>query len=366
MYRRSWIDIDLNTIRENYRICRSRIDPSMDIMAVVKADAYGHGDTEVSRALRSCGVRHFAVSNLEEAVRVRSAVPDGQILVLGYTPAELAGEIYENRICQAVYSPEYALELCARTDRRIMAHFAVDTGMNRIGFDADDPEKCAEEIRRLSARFDTQGIFTHLCCADTDDGADFTAGQVGKFRKTVGRLADLKIPYVHCMNSAGSLRHAPYGNLARLGIVLYGLKPDMSNVLPDGVKSAMRWQSVVAMVKKVHKGESIGYGCSYTARSEMTVATVPTGYADGYSRRLSNTGRVFVRGHEAPIVGRVCMDQMMIDVTGADGVQLGDRVVLLDENYNADDMAAEIGTIGYEVICDIGKRVPRIYRGCPL
>ncbi|MBR6426703.1 MAG: alanine racemase, partial [Clostridia bacterium] len=137
----------------------------------------------------------------------------------------------------------------------------------------------------------------------------------------------------------------------------------MSNVLPDGVKSAMRWQSVVAMVKKVHKGESIGYGCSYTSGDEMTVATVPTGYADGYSRRLSNTGRVFVRGREARIVGRVCMDQMMIDVTGTDGVQLGDHVVLLDENYNADDMAAETGTIGYEVICDIGKRVPRIYRG---
>lgn len=162
------------------------------------------------------------------------------------------------------------------------------------------------------------------------------------------------------MNSAGGLLCEPYGNLARLGIILYGLKPDYSNNLPKGIKPALRWKSVISLIKPVHPGETVGYGRTFTVDREMVIATIPTGYADGYSRILSNKGKVIVNGQTASIVGRVCMDQMMVDVTGLD-VAFEDEVILLGEGYNADEMAQDIGTIGYEVICDIGKRVPRIY-----
>lgn len=176
-------------------------------------------------------------------------------------------------------------------------------------------------------------------------------------------MNDLNLPYVHCMNSAGGLFHGTddfYGNIAGLGIILYGLKPDYVNVLPNGIKPALSWKSVVAMVKIVHPGESIGYGGTFIADREMKVATIPTGYADGCRRELFNKGIVKANGRVTSIVGRVCMDQIMVDVTGID-VSCGDNVKLIGEHYSADDMARDIGTIGYEIICGVSKRVPRIY-----
>ena len=242
--------------------------------------------------------------------------------------------------------------------------FALDTGMNRIGLDADEPEKCIEIIQRFSKKLNMNGIFTHLCVADSSSAIDieFTKKQIYKFEAIANGVQNLNLEYVHCLNSAGALwKKTKYNSLVRLGIILYGLKPDIENVLPDGIKPAMRWKSVISMVKTVKKGESIGYGCSFTAEKDMRVATIPTGYADGYNRLLSNRGHVVINEKNASIVGKICMDQFMVDISNISEAKMGMEVELLTDSYNADDMAQDIGTIGYEIICNISKRVTRVY-----
>ncbi len=360
MIRRSWVEINQKTIRDNYCIYRDLLPDGQKIMAVVKADAYGHGDTAVAAVLQKCGCRDFAVSNVHEAATLRKAGIEGQILILGYTPPECADTLVKYGITQALLDKAYAEEMA---DRGITAQFAIDTGMNRIGLDADDPSSCEELIRQYAKRFNLTGIFTHLCVADTPAENEFTDGQIRKFFEVSDRIRDLNLPYIHCLNSAGGLWHNENKRsaFARLGIILYGLKPDYANVLPAGIKPALEWKTVVAMVKKVHAGETVGYGRSWTSDGERTVATLPTGYADGYPRLLSNKGSVLVDGHRVPIVGRVCMDQMTVDVTGLENVKPGMTVTLIGGEYTADDMAEQIGTIGYEVLCGISKRVERIY-----
>ena len=358
--RRSWAEIDLDAIRNNYRIYAAQQPAGRAVMAVVKADAYGHGDTAVAKLLQEEeGCRNFAVSNLEEAEKLRAAGIAGQILILGYTPPECAARLVQGDITQALLSEEYAALLA---DRGVKAQFALDTGMNRIGLDADCPEKCAETIRAYAPRFRLTGLFTHLCVADTPAEDAFTEGQIAKFRAVAALVEDLRLPYVHCMNSAGGLWHGDTGALARLGIILYGLKPDRENILPEGIRPALAWKSVIALVKTVHPGETVGYGRTFRAERETRVATIPTGYADGYNRGLSNRGFVLIHGKRAPILGRVCMDQLMADVTEIPEAAFGDEVTLLGDGFTADDMAALVNTIGYEIVCDISKRVPRVYK----
>jgi len=359
MLKRSWIEIDLNQLRENYRIYREMMQNGQQIMAVVKADAYGHGEKEVATVFFEEGCQNFAVSNIEEGISLRKAGIKGQILILGYTPIQNAKELVLFDLTQAILSEEYAEKL---PNLGIKAHFAIDTGMNRIGLDADDPEKCEEIIRKYTKKFTLTGIFTHLCVADTITEEEFTTSQLEKFKEVVNRIADLKLPNIHCMNSAGFLSEKPYGNMARLGIVLYGLRPDYSMKLPKGVKPALKWKSVISQIKTVKSGETIGYGRTYLAEKEMQVATIPTGYADGYNRLLSNKGIVFIHGKQAPIVGRICMDQMVVDVSDIPSAKFEDEVILLDEKYTADEMALLTNSIGYEIICDIGKRVTRSYK----
>lgn len=362
MLKRSWTEIRTDTLVNNYRIYRKAIPAAQRIMAVVKADAYGHGDAETALALQKEGVTDFAVSNISEAIKIRKAGVTGQILILGYTPPECAADLVTYSITQALLSESYAEKLA---DKGVTAQFAVDTGMNRIGLDADDPAACERIIRAYAERFRLTGLFTHFCVADTPAEDAFTDGQKAKFFAVADRVKDLRLPCVHCMNSAGGLWHdgAAEGDLVRLGIVLYGLKPDRENTLPAGIRPALEWKSVIALLKTVHPGETVGYGRSYTAPSDRLIATVPTGYADGYNRLLSNVGCAVVKGRRAPIVGRVCMDQMMLDVTDIPGVCEGDEVVLLGDGLDADEMAAWAGTIGYEILCNIGKRVERVYIG---
>lgn len=357
MLRRSWVEINLDVLESNYKIYKSQLPVTQEVMAVVKADAYGHGEGKVAERLQRVGCEHFAVSNIEEAILLRKAGMKGQILILGYTPISSANELLEYDITQALLSEDYAERL---KDKGIKAHFAIDTGMNRVGIDADNPDECERVIRKYAKAFDLTGLFTHLCVADTESERAFTSEQIDKFKTVAERIIDLELPYLHCMNSAGGLWCEPYGNLTRLGIVLYGLKPDYTNDLPMGIKPVLEWKSVVSMIKRVHPGETIGYGRTYIAEKEMVIATIPTGYADGYNRLLSNKGKVLIKGRCAPVVGRVCMDQMMVDVTGVEA-NFEDEVTLLGEGYNADDMGQDIGTIGYEVICNINKRVPKLY-----
>ena len=358
MYKRSWIEIDLDVIKSNYNYYKSRIDDNQEIMAVVKANAYGHGDFVVANALQSIGCKHFAVSNLDEAISLREHGIIGQILILGYTPISCSDIIRKYDITQTIVSEEYAEKMA---NKGIKAQFAIDTGMNRIGLDGDDVNECERIIRKYYSAFETTGIFTHLCVADTKQENEFTQNQIHKFKNIVNQVQDLKFSYIHCMNSAGGLLYPTYGNIVRLGIILYGLKPDYNFSLPYNIKPALVWKSVVSMVKQVYEGESIGYGRTFVASKNMVVATITTGYADGYNRALSNRGIVMIHGKKAPIVGRICMDQMMVDVSNIENVSIEDEVILLDSNYSADEMACLCETIGYEVVCNISKRVARIY-----
>ena len=371
--KRSWIEINLSQLRANYNIYKKTLKRDTEIMAVIKADAYGHGDVQIARMLSDLSVRLFAVSNIDEAVGLREAGITGEILILGYSSPIYAKTLYDFDLTQALVSEEYAAQL-ANTGFRIKCQFAIDTGMNRIGIDADDPEHCEKIIRYYSDKLNINGIFSHLCVADSDDELDciFTRKQIDKFKTIADKISDLKLPYIHCSNSAGGLYHIDssqyfdsIGNIIRLGIVLYGLKPDYSNSLPEGIAPAVTWKSVISMVKPVHKGEYIGYGRSFKVEKESIIATVATGYADGLNRQLSNKGFVMINGQRAPIVGRICMDQTLIDVTDIPNVTMGMHVILLGKNehliYTADDMAQDLDTIGYEVMCNITKRVQRFY-----
>lgn len=360
---RCWTEIDLEQIKKNLSVYKANLHDKSEIMAVVKADAYGHGDAVVAKLLSDNGIRDFAVSNIDEAIHIRKAGVNGNIIILGYTPLKRLNDLVKYDITQALLSEEYAEEI-SRSGHRIKCQFALDTGMRRIGLNVDNPNECERVIRKYSALLN--GLFTHLCVADTKEQDEFTHNQISKFEEICTRVADLKLDYCHCMNSAGGLwHHSDISCFSRLGIILYGLKPDYMNTLPSQIKPALMWKSVVSMVKVVERGDTIGYGRSFVADDNMKIATIPTGYADGYNRLLSNNGYVLINGKKAPIVGRVCMDQMMADVSKIDDVKMGTEVVFIGnsgkETITADDLAYMYGTIGYEVVCSISKRVDRRY-----
>ena len=362
--KRCWLEIDTNIIADNYQILRKHLSASQEIMAVVKANAYGHGDVKVAEKLQTIGVKNFAVSNAAEAVNLRHAGIAGQILVLGYTPVELVGELSRYNITQTIISEEYAKAL-EKLNTPIKVQIAIDTGMQRIGFDAVDLDNCERFIRKCHRQFNVMGLFTHLCAADDYTQKEFTDLQIERFKKVVDRVADIRIPFIHCMNSAGALWQCEYGNMSRLGIVLYGLKPAFSQTLPKGIRPALSWKTVVSMTKDVKAGESIGYGRSFYADRKMKIAVLATGYADGYSRFLSNKGYVLIHGQKAQVIGKVCMDQMMVDISHILNVKMGDEAVLVgnsgDKCFTADDMGNMIGTIGYEIVCNISNRVERVW-----
>lgn len=363
MSKRSCVEIDLSVLKNNLEVYINSIQKDLNIMAVVKADAYGHGDRVIAKYLFDNGIINFAVSNIDEAIHIREAGVEGQVLILGYTPIDRANDLVKYDITQALLSEEYA-EKIRETGLPIKCQFAIDTGMRRIGLNADDPEECERVIRKYAPLLD--GLFTHLCVADTPEQDWFTEKQISLFEDVCRRVSDINLPYCHCLNSAGGLwHHSKVSCFARLGIILYGLKPDYVNTIPDGIEPVMSWKSVVSMVKEVSTGDTIGYGRSFTVDHPMTIATIPTGYADGYPRLLSNKGWVLINGYKAPIVGRVCMDQMMVDVTGIPDVGFETEVVLMgksgEEVITADNLANLIGTIGYEIVCGINKRVERKY-----
>ncbi len=363
----SWVEIDLDIIRENYLLYSRKLRPGQEIMAVLKADAYGHGAVKVGSVLSALGCRNFAVANIREALELRQNGIAGRIVILSYTPAENAALLGKYDLTQTIVSESYAEQLAA-AGCRAKCQFAVDTGMNRIGLDSSDPLHCAGIIRRFADVLNVDGIFTHLCHADTDaaEGAEFTALQIRRFEAVAALVRDLNLPYVHCLNSAGGVRcNNTKSDFVRLGIALYGLKPDRSFPMPSGIRPAMTWKTHISMIKEIRAGESIGYGRSFVAPAPMRIATLTVGYADGFSRSLSNRGFVIIRGRKAPVVGRVCMDQILVDVTGIPDAEPYEDAILLGVSggvsCSADDMADIAGTIGYEVVCALSKRVERVY-----
>lgn len=371
--KRSWVEVNLNQIIQNLEIYKKNLKKDAKIMAVIKADAYGHGDAMVARTLSAKGINLFAVSNIDEAVGLRNAGITGEILILGYSSPIYANTLHFLNLTQAIVSAEYA-EALARTGYEIKCQFAIDTGMNRIGIPSYDAKVAASIVRKYSHILHVNGIFTHLCVADSieKDDIEYTKRQLILFKNVADELKDLSLPYIHCYNSAGGLYHLEnddfnekIGNIVRLGIILYGLKPDVSDALPEGIKPAMTWKSVVSLVKELNAGEFISYGRTYVTTKKTIIATITTGYADGYNRLLSNRGFVMIKGKKAPIVGRICMDQTLVDVTDIPNVKMGDVVILMGKDgnnvYDADEMAKDLGTIGYEIVCNISKRVQRFY-----
>ena len=371
--KRAWAKVSLPQLRKNVDIIRSLNSPTTDIMAVVKADAYGHGDEHIVRCLaEQCGIKYFAVSNLDEAIAVRKFAPDADILILGYTPPEYAHEIAMYNIIQGVVSTEYAQELVKNTPSPIRCHIKIDTGMGRIGLKHDTPEECADEIAEMIKidKLSVEGIYTHFAVADSDDPDNiaYTDRQEKFITDTYDDLAGrgIKFRHLHFMNSAATCyRNSSRSTLSRAGIILYGLHPDVSLDIPEGLEPLMELKAVISHVKTVKAGDCISYGRTFVADREMRIATVTIGYADGYSRLLSSKGEILVHGKRCRIVGRVCMDQLMMDVSDVPEAKSGDIVTLIGtdggDRITADDLAQIYGTIGYEVVCGISKRVPRIY-----
>lgn len=375
--RRTWAEVNLDALKHNFNAIRKATDRNARLICVIKADAYGHGAVTLGRLYEELGADGFAVSNIEEAIQLREGGITLPVLILGFTPADLAGELAKHHISQAVFSEEYARELSAeavRQDVTVNIHLKVDTGMSRIGFVYQLPERDEPSIRQMEQvcvlpNLVPEGIFTHFALADEpEEGRIATRNQLSAFTEAVQRLqADgYSFSLVHCANSGAIICHreAP-GNAVRAGIILYGLSPSGTLKGCLDLQPAMTIKSVIAQVKTVEPHTPVSYGCTYWTEKPTKIATVPIGYADGYPRSLSNRAYMTVGGQKAPVIGRVCMDQLMLDVSDIDTVAPGDEVTVIgdgtDGSMTFDDAAAIVGTINYELVCMIGKRVPRVY-----
>lgn len=374
--RRTWAEINLDAAADNYKEIRKRTSKSAMLCCVIKADGYGHGAVMLAHLYEKLGADWFAVSNIEEAMQLRSAGIKKPVLILGYTPAECAEMLSKNNISQSVYSLEYAEQLneCAeKAGVKIKIHLKLDTGMSRIGLlcqsRSEDNKAVSDGFNICSMpSFETEGVFTHFAVADEgEDGADFTMNQFDNFMYTVKRLEQMGIKFKvrHCANS-GAIEDYPQMHLdmVRAGIVLYGLAPSGKIKNPLDLQPVMELKSAVSHTKEIHPGMTVSYGRTYTADKTARLATIPVGYADGYVRSVAKDGYVLLHGKRAKIRGRICMDQCMVDISDIEDVKIGDAATVFGREKNApsaDDIARWIGTINYEVTCIVGKRVARVY-----
>jgi len=334
-------------------------------MAIVKADGYGHGSVEVSRTALQSGADCLGVALPEEGQQLREAGIDVPILVLGLIEPNEACKAVDSSLDQTVCSlePAEALDQEARkTSARINVHVKVDTGMGRIGLKPEDVLAFVSKIQRFR-NVNVMGLFTHFASADHADKA-FSRRQIHIFDQVIGemQLKGIEIPLKHMANSAAILDlPESYYDLVRPGIMIYGLYPSDEVSRSMELKPAMRLETKISLLKTVPSGTPISYGGTYVTDRETTVATLPVGYGDGYSRLLAGRGEVLIKGRRAPLIGRVCMDMCMIDVSQIPNVKPGDDVILFGGDLSVDEIAATIRTINYEVLCAVAKRVPRIY-----
>ena len=374
LWKRIWTEINLDNLIYNFNSIKSNISSDTLMCCVVKANAYGHHAPRVAQALEAAGADWFAVSNIEEAVQLRNEGISHPIVILGYTPVECANILAAYDISQCVYSLEYAKQLslhCQKNKCSVKIHIKVDTGMGRIGFQCDDVMTATDEIA-LACSFEgltSEGIFTHFAVSDCgENGRDFSNLQHEKFCELIECLDAKGIHFSlkHCSNSAAVLDYPELQmNMVRVGIILYGLLPSHNTCRIIPLKPVMSLKTIISHIKTVNKGATISYGCDFIADREMTVATVPMGYADGFFRSSGNNAvDLLVHGQKARIIGRICMDQLMLDVSGIENVAIGDEVTVFgDESFinTVDDLALKNGTINYEIICSVGKRVPRVF-----
>ncbi len=368
-YYRTYAEIDLSAIEHNLKELKKKINDGVKVLAVVKADAYGHGAVEVARDIQN-DVDYFAIAELGEALELRKAGIKKPVLILSYTSPFQYETIIENDITQTVFNYDDAVEIskaAQRLNKTAVVHIAVDTGMSRIGFFCDS--ESADTVKRITElpNITVEGLFSHFACADSLDRTSVNAQQklFADFCEMLeGR--GVNIPIKHICNSAGLLTGCAQYDMVRLGIIMYGLYPE--EWVNDGsvdLKPAMRIVSHVTHIKEVPEGTGVSYGHTYFTKGKTRIATVCIGYADGYQRALSNKGKVLINGKAASIIGRVCMDQLMVDVTGLKDVRVGDEVTVLGtdgENTITPEQLAELtGTINYEVICQFQKRVAIVH-----
>lgn len=370
-YFRVQANINLDAICNNIEAIRQVIQPGTKIMAVIKADGYGHGASRIASVLNEIGIDAFAIAILEEGVDLRLRGINKPMLILGYTPKEQYADLVKYDISQTVFDYNMAEEISKQAvlqGKTGRIHIKLETGMNRIGF--ADTEESLEQILQIAQlpNIEVEGIFTHFATADEKDKT-YANMQLNRYINFVQRLEEqgLVIPMKHIANSGGiiDLPEANF-NMVRSGIITYGLYPSNEvDVERLHLIPAMELKSHVVFVKDVAPGERISYGGTFVTEKKTKVATVSIGYGDGYPRALSNKGRVLIHGEYAPILGRICMDQFMVDVSHISNVKQGDVVTLIgkdgDNVIKVEEVAALTGTINYEIICGIGKRIPRVY-----
>ena len=365
-------NIDLDAILFNMESMRKKIDSAAKIMAVVKADGYGHGAIPIAREIEHLDYLYgYAVATVEEGLILRKSGIKKPILILGYIFPEQYEDVIAAEIDPSVFTFEMAQKLsdaAKKVGKKCKIHFAVDTGMSRIGYQVT--EQSADEMAQIAKlpHMIVEGIFTHFAKADESDKT-FTYEQMEKFRKMTEMMEkrNVSIPLKHCSNSAGiaEIRKANM-DMVRAGITLYGLWPsDEVDKNSLALRPVMELKTHVAYVKKLEAGRAVSYGGTFTTERESMIATIPVGYADGYCRGLSNKGSVLIHGKRAPICGRVCMDQFMVDVTDIADVKIGDEVTLLGKDGSGEITLEELGALSgrfnYEFACVLGKRVPRVF-----
>lgn len=364
---RAWIEIDLDHLTHNAKVLQAAMPRGCRLMAVVKDQAYGHGALKVAAHLNKIGVKAFAVATLEEGIALRRQGIRGEILILGYTDAHFAGELERFDLMQTIPSEDYARAI-SQQGKRIQAHLKIDTGMHRLGLPFQD----VEAVKRMFALppIRVTGMYTHLCCADSllPEDVRFTKEQISRFYQVVDALKanGMPVPKLHIQSSYGLLNY-PYltCDYARIGIALYGVHsaPCCQTVLKLALRPVLSLKARVVHIQTVPKGESVGYGRAFVAQQESRIAILPIGYGDGLPRNLScGRGSVWIGGQLAPIVGRICMDQLAVDITGVKDVSLGDIATLItntDEGCLTAPLVADASqSISNELLCRMGARLP--------
>lgn len=361
-----WAEINMSAIRHNMKQIMSLLKPETKFCPIIKADGYGHGAIPIAHEAEALGADYAGVAVLQEAIELRDAGITLPILILGYTPPTSSHLVIENKLTQTIYNEEQAKALSqAALDLNLQAkvHIKVDTGMSRIGVRANEATSFCQFVSALP-NIEIEGIFTHFASADEKDKSSAHA-QLEKFKKAIKAVEDkgINIAIKHCANSAGTLDlPEAHMDMVRAGIILYGLWPSDETTKPIDLKPVMKLKAKISMVKSLEAGAKISYGGTFQTKEESIIATLPLGYADGYTRRLSQKASILINGQRAPIVGRICMDQCMADVSGIANVKEGQEVLLFGgAELPADEIARLLDTINYEVTCMVGKRVPRLY-----
>ena len=361
----TYAEINLAATKSNIAQIKAFISAGSKFMAVVKANAYGHGAAAVARAAVEAGADYLGVANLKEALELRETGILSPILILTESPISVADEIIQHSLTQTIYSFSEAKALSEEAQKRkrpVKVHVKIDTGMGRVGVAPSEAMAFITKITSLPG-LELEGVFTHFAKAE-DPEDHFTGEQFEKFKQIVDRLPQIKLK--HAANSAAALFHPEtHLDMVRVGLMMYGLYPQGNARRVLSLSPALAFKTRVSYVKKVPAGTPLSYGSTFTTQGETSIVTLPVGYADGYSRRLSNRGHVLIRGRRYPIVGRVSMDLTLVNINH-DRVEVGDEAVLIGEQsgqgISADEIAALEETISYEVVCSIGRRVPRVYK----